>query len=174
MTRLVYLWTFLSSNKVARFLKKKEKGLMLREWRFGTWKRVLLIFKMCSNHILKCQKISNKNLAHASRYCTCSQSRFAKNRQLMCRVWNRQNPVLKNDFQKASFWHFYTSHKKCRFSPKLDLHTYNVEMYVPKFCLNFFHTLKYFFHVQERAAPKSTNGFLLWRSTIILFIVNFP
>ena len=54
-------------------------------WRFGTWEHALL-FKMCFKHILKCQKIRNKNLARTSRYCTCSQSRLAKTTTYVSRV----------------------------------------------------------------------------------------
>ena len=128
---------------------------------------------MCFKHILKCQKIPNKNLARTSWYCTCSQSRFAKNRQLMCRVWKRQNLVLQNAFHKTSFCLFYTSHKKCRFSPKLDVHTYNVEMYAPNFCLEFFHTLIYIFSRAGARAPGSTNGFpIVHESIFITYVVE--
>ena len=61
----------------------------------------------------------------------------------------RQNPVLKNAFHKTSFCLFTQAKKKCRFSPKLDVHTYNIDMYAANFCLDFFHTLNYFFCVHD-------------------------
>ena len=100
---------------------------------------------------------------------------FSKNRQLMCRVWKRQNSVLKNVFHKTTFRLFCTNHKKCRFSPKLDVHTYNVEMYATNFCLKFFHTLKYFFacrSVRSREHQRISDIWLVFQNSVLTEIIS--
>ena len=59
--------------------------------------------------------------------------------------------------------------QKCWFSLKLDVHTYNIKMYAPNFCLIFSH-FKIFFSRAGARALGSTNGFpVTCTITILLY-----
>ena len=64
--------------------------------------------------------------------------------------------MLKKTFNE-SFFVFYTAHKKYRFCAKLDVHTYNVEMFTLNFCSQFFDIAKYVFRVTRAYAPMFQN-----------------